>query len=142
MSQKGLTIILVAFLLISLCFVAVHVGFSENFEDIHQQLEKNRVSIAELTQNLKITFLEKEMKGLQQDVKALTHEVKKGNQLQIYFALLSLSPIPLLLWIGYKKIGELWRTGNVYDRVLAILYVGLALHLTVGGLYLADTYLF
>ena len=82
------------------------------------------------------------MKGLQQDVKTLTHEVKTGNQLQIYLALLFLSPIPLLFWFGYKKIGECWRQGDVYGRVLAILCVALALHLTVGVLYLADIYLF
>ena len=142
MLQKGLTILLVAFLLISLCFVAVQAGFSEKFEEIHQQLEKNRESIAELIQNLKITVLENEMKDLQQDVKVLTNEVKKGNQLQIYFALFSLSPIPPLFWFGYKKIVEFWREGDVSGRAAAILCSSVFIYIMGLLLFLADIYLF
>ena len=59
MSQKGLTIILVAFLLISLCIVAGQVGaaedvgFSEKLEEMTQQLDKQHESITELTKTSK-----------------------------------------------------------------------------------------
>ena len=149
MFQKGLTILLVTFLLISLCFVAEQVGSSEKNEETSQRSGETIESIEKSIQDLKIVVLQYELRSLQpelkelrQETKALKNEVKKGNKVQIIIAVVSLFPISgFFLW-GYKKIRELWRTGEVSDQVLAILYVALALVLTMGLLSLVDFYLF
>ena len=142
MSQKGLTIRVVAFLLLSLCIVAGHVESSEKVDATIQRSGETIESIEKSIQDLKITVLEKEMRDLQQDVKVLTNEVKKGNQLQIYSALLSLSPIPLLFWWIYKEIGAFWRAGDILDRVFVIAWSILVLLLTALALSEANFHFF
>lgn len=149
MSQKGLTIRVVAFLLLSLCIVAGHVESSEKVDATIQRNDETIESIEKSIQDLKIVVLQyelrshqQELKELRQENKALTNEVKKGNQLQIIIAVVSLSPIPLLFWWVYKEIGAFWRAGNVSDRVLVIAWSILALLLTALALSEANFHFF
>lgn len=128
MFKRGHTIILITLLLISSYITA------KKAESSDEKWKETADAMKEGVQDIRIQLLEYQIKELKQ-------EVKRGNQLQIYFALLTLTPIPHIFYFGYKKIIELWREGDRYDRTLAIT-IGCALIYILGViLFLAEIFL-